>query len=68
MIVAATEASVGIADALPPAVAALLLRASRLGKSRLELMEFQDIETMQIVARKITKEYGDSTNPFLPFS
>jgi hypothetical protein len=58
LVVRTTDPAVSATELLPPAVAALLFRSNKLGASRLEVLEFKDMESLRVIARKLLAELG----------
>jgi hypothetical protein len=58
IIIRTDDPALGIADILPATIAALLLKATKLGKSGLEVLEFDSMDNLRLIARKISAELG----------
>lgn len=58
IIIRTDDPALGIADILPASIAALLLKSTKLGKSGLEVLEFDGMDNLRLIARKITAELG----------
>ena len=58
LVVQTSHPSAEAVAALPAPVAAVLLRHSKLGASGLEILEFDGMDTLRLVARRLAEELG----------
>jgi hypothetical protein len=68
LVVRTTDPAVCATELLPPAIAAVLLRSNKLGASRLEVLEFENMESLRVIARKLFTELGSRALPFFASS
>lgn len=59
IIMRTDDAATGIADILPASLLAALMRTTKLGSSGLEILEFDNMEDLRLLARKLQSELGD---------
>ena len=60
LIIRTDDPAVGISDVLPAAVLAALARSTKLRASALEVLEFEGMGDLRMIARKLRLELGDS--------
>lgn len=58
LVVQTSDPSAEAIAALPAPVAAVLLRHSKLGASGLEIMEFENMDSLRAVARRLAEDLG----------
>ena len=60
IIMRTDDAATGIADILPASLLAVLMRTTKLASSGVEILEFDNMGDLRVLARKLQAELGDS--------
>jgi hypothetical protein len=58
LIVRTDDAALAVSDVLPPAIAALLLRSTKL-RSGLEVLDFDGMEQLRLIASRLRDNLGE---------
>lgn len=63
IVLRTADPAISATELLPPSLGALLLRSNKLSASRLEVLEFDDMESLRVVVRKLAARLGDRAPP-----